>query len=246
MKNLPYLRRYSVSAFTLIELLVVIAIIAILAAILFPVFARARENARRASCQSNLKQIGLGIMQYVQDYDETYPMSNINSTGWDANGTSTGLWMVNSYPYVKSTQIYACPSGAKGISGTYTNTGSGTLVLPVRSQYGANEFVIAPRDTPPLKIARVNQASLLAMVADATLATWNNPRRVVNANYTTDLFSPPDAPDPIYARHFEGSNVLYADGHVKYQTGKQMACTTTPALDFNWGLAFRPDDPRVQ
>ena len=62
------------SGFTLIELLVVIAIIAILAAILFPVFARARENARRTSCVSNLKQIGLGIMQYTQDYDERYPL----------------------------------------------------------------------------------------------------------------------------------------------------------------------------
>src|SRR5690606_6779733 len=67
--------------FTLIELLVVIAIIAILAAILFPVFARARENARRASCQSNLKQIGLGLMQYTQDYDERLPAGFLTNTG---------------------------------------------------------------------------------------------------------------------------------------------------------------------
>src|SRR5687767_6194063 len=69
-RNVPFRK----SGFTLIELLVVIAIIAILAAILFPVFARARENARRASCQSNLKQVGLGFVQYTQDYDERYPM----------------------------------------------------------------------------------------------------------------------------------------------------------------------------
>ena len=63
------------SAFTLIELLVVIAIIAILASILFPVFGRARENARRASCQSNLKQMALGLKQYTQDYDEKFPLA---------------------------------------------------------------------------------------------------------------------------------------------------------------------------
>src|SRR5687768_12296631 len=93
----------SQSGFTLIELLVVIAIIAILASILFPVFARARENARRSSCQSNLKQIGLGIMQYTQDYDEKMP-----AVSW-----GSGLrWHEVVQPYVKSTQLLRCPSNS--------------------------------------------------------------------------------------------------------------------------------------
>src|SRR6187397_3031803 len=89
--------------FTLIELLVVIAIIAILAAILFPVFARARENARRASCQSNLKQICLGVKQYIQDYDEKYPRYYYYST------PATFMHSVIQ-PYMKSTQVLLCPS----------------------------------------------------------------------------------------------------------------------------------------
>ena len=90
-------------AFTLIELLVVIAIIALLAAILFPAFARARENARRASCQSNMKQLGLGILQYLQDYDERYYIGAVGSTPTGAG------WAGVTYPYVKSTQIFVCP-----------------------------------------------------------------------------------------------------------------------------------------
>jgi len=123
------------AGFTLIELLVVIAIIAILAAILFPVFARARENAKRTGCLSNMKQIGTGIMMYVQDYDDTYPM-----TAWknadnpkpplsardiqnaslpyqrfdssiDGGATQNWTtWMDYTYPYVKSLQVYQCPS----------------------------------------------------------------------------------------------------------------------------------------
>jgi len=104
--------------FTLIELLVVIAIIAILAAILFPAFARARENARRASCQSNLKQIGLGFQQYLQDYDERYPRGG---------ESATDNWAVQLEPYVKSTQIHGCPSdsdrsAAKPYSYAYNNS----------------------------------------------------------------------------------------------------------------------------
>ena len=92
--------------FTLIELLVVIAIIAILAAILFPAFARARENARRVSCLSNQKQLGLGMIQYAQDYDEKFP--NLANAGTGFNGFYS--WDDAIYPYVKSNQAYQCPS----------------------------------------------------------------------------------------------------------------------------------------
>ena len=103
-------------AFTLIELLVVIAIIAILAAILFPVFAQAREKARQTSCLSNQKQLGLGVMQYVQDYDETYPMAYYykNNTATTNGGSAGGYvtWTVLLQPYVKNAQLFVCPSDA--------------------------------------------------------------------------------------------------------------------------------------
>jgi prepilin-type N-terminal cleavage/methylation domain-containing protein/prepilin-type processing-associated H-X9-DG protein len=100
--------RSSTSGFTLIELLVVIAIIAILAAILFPVFAQARDKARQSSCSSNLKQLSLGILQYVQDYDETFP------TGQQQNWDRTWVRIVQ--PYVKSIEVFRCPSDPVGVA----------------------------------------------------------------------------------------------------------------------------------
>ena len=92
--------------FTLIELLVVIAIIAILAAILFPVFAKAREKARQITCASNEKQLGLGVLQYTQDNDERLPCGNVNG---GALGNFPDGWAGQIYPYVKSTGVYKCP-----------------------------------------------------------------------------------------------------------------------------------------
>jgi prepilin-type N-terminal cleavage/methylation domain-containing protein len=130
------------SGFTLIELLVVIAIIAILAAILFPVFARARENAKQTACLSNLKQIGTAISMYTQDYDDTYPIyvnrtsgatldrptpgvapatpaqlfvtNAADSGGWNDDYWKT--WMDSVFPYVKSLDVFRCPSHPKAIT----------------------------------------------------------------------------------------------------------------------------------
>ena len=100
------------SGFTLIELLVVIAIIAILAAILFPVFAQAREKARQTSCLSNIKQVGLAVLMYVQDYDESYPVTNIYDFATPL-GKQSG-WSGRVIPYIKSTQLMWCPSDSFG------------------------------------------------------------------------------------------------------------------------------------
>jgi prepilin-type N-terminal cleavage/methylation domain-containing protein/prepilin-type processing-associated H-X9-DG protein len=106
------------AGFTLIELLIVIAIIALLAAILFPAFMRARENARRAGCQSNMKQLGLGILQYAQDYDEQMPKGAASAIS--GGGASLGAgWAGNIMPYVKSTQLFACPGDRSRIYNDY-------------------------------------------------------------------------------------------------------------------------------
>lgn len=138
------------TGFTLIELLIVIAIIAILAAILFPVFARARENARRAACQSNLKQIGLAIMQYSQDYDEKMPIV-VSQTADTDLVASTGLGQVNGqanhwgwieaiFPYAKTKGIFICP-------------GDGQERISKGSSYAMNRYLGWSASLNPMQVA---------------------------------------------------------------------------------------------
>ena len=178
------------TAFTLIEILVVIAIIAILAAILFPVFARARENARRSSCMSNLKQLGLGIMQYTQDNDEAYP------TPYYYNGARAVLWMEHIFPYVKSNQVFICPSGPSP-----TTFDIPSLTKTYEATLGMNNTGFGPSNNGggTLRMAALPKPAQFIMVIDCTFQGFTG--------YN----------DYITERHFDGSDMAFADGHVKWE-----------------------------
>ncbi len=216
--------------FTLIELLVVIAIIAILAAILFPVFARARENARRASCQSNLKQIGLGVMQYTQDYDERYPMRQYNNS---AIGIANS-WRRTTYPYTKSSQLFSCPSNSSNSrladdssDGSITALGDPSAPRFNRS-YGSNSTAVNIGGDTPMEWGRANSMAALNDVARTVLVTETK------EGHNSVLM---DAPASRFANatdtfpgHLQTVVFLFADGHVKSMRPTQ---TGTPTNMWN-------------
>src|ERR1043166_2491600 len=143
------------TGFTVIELLVVIAIIALLAAILFPVFAQAREQARMSTCLSNFKQIGLGVKMYVQDWDETYPMNRIavNPGGHECDGTGKMItWKHETQPYVKNVGVFKCPSNPHNNQPDETGGDDkfGYTVFPVSYAYNGTVLWNSLGPNPPV------------------------------------------------------------------------------------------------
>ncbi len=230
---MPRMHESRRSAFTLIELLVVIAIIAILAAILFPVFAQAREKARQTTCLSNLKQMGLGLLQYVQDYDENIPRMNYQNFA-ASNDYRNNKWMDVINPYIKNTDIFTCPSdrldpngryrfpptlrtnytqyGSYGMNNAYYS-GSGVSGVPASPPNGKSMAVVAVPATT-IWVAELQGMGQNADLYWATKAAPINnnvsPRVLPNGSQTT-----PPSPLGIVERHTGTTTVLWCDGHVK-------------------------------
>jgi prepilin-type N-terminal cleavage/methylation domain-containing protein/prepilin-type processing-associated H-X9-DG protein len=210
-------------AFTLIELLIVIAIIAILAAILFPVFARARENARRASCQSNLKQIGLASMQYSQDYDERFVPA---SACGDANPPCNVdiRWPQLLDPYTKNKQIYKCPSTTFTWDDNPGWTNSGYVPYGINF----NVFGYRSRTVPTSLIEMPSETLAFADVyAPNASAPYNNPLGARHVYYVTPPGGGFDGQDALADRHLETCNTLFVDGHVKAMKKAELNKTAT-------------------
>jgi prepilin-type N-terminal cleavage/methylation domain-containing protein/prepilin-type processing-associated H-X9-DG protein len=243
------MRRVRKPGFTLIELLVVIAVIAILAAILFPVFAQARERARMTTCVSNMRQIGSALIMYAQDYDETFPYIRFHcpGAGTALKGSRCYVWKSAIRPYLKSLDVLACPSNRfgrtiPGVPGfAPARTGSNAEGWEIEAEqrmpisYGMNSCAVTwvpaddKRTSPPLRQADVVRAAETILIAENQ--TW--PSADIYAGWLwgdcSGVFSHPAG---------KVANFIFYDGHVK---SKRWLSTLYPVNENNWELAPKPD-----
>jgi len=219
--------RPSTNGFTLIELLVVIAIIAILAAILFPVFAQAREKARQTSCLSNCKQMGLATMMYVQDYDETFPIALYFTA--DASGPCTMTSYHEVVPYQKNAQMQICPSDssqldvAAALNNLHAPPACATSAPLAKVSYQPNYAVIPfanPPGSPNIQVVTLAQINFPAQTSEFSDAT-------VSAGGSYPLLSA-----PIQGRHMGNVNAVFVEGHAKVVKAKPDTGTGTVQLTF--------------
>jgi prepilin-type N-terminal cleavage/methylation domain-containing protein/prepilin-type processing-associated H-X9-DG protein len=205
------------AAFTLIELLVVIAIIAILAAILFPVFAQARDKARQTACLFNSRQISIGFMQYVQDYDELFPISQ------------SGNALYVTQPYIKSMDVWRCPS----FSGAYTLSASWLPRTRIVTGWLTNSDSIGGfGGSPPKPLSSIDEPAGMVLLAENNcFPPYDDPSITTNtaelgftscrdsrqAKYADRWKQTPMDPNGrLGAHHTNGLNIIFADGHVKW------------------------------
>ena len=224
--------------FTLIELLVVIAIIAILAAILFPVFARARESARSSACQSNMKQQGIAIFMYVLDYDGKFCMDMIRGGGTQSNDTPFYKehggtvqdrdmgWHELIYPYVKNTDLFHCPSvNTSPVWGGMGNDQDPTGAV----NYAANTRIFGVWNRPgdAIKDAELQFPASTILLSEAQRGSSDGTQRRVTQEWgwtnthRNALFriGGVEGSKPALRRHNDGAQYLFADGHVKWFSG---------------------------